>query len=83
MIDSLAGEPEAGEDIGLGQVRELVEDLLMAQAVRQEVQHVDDADAHSSDAGPAAALLGVNGDSLGDGGHLVSLPRQYTSGRLA
>jgi hypothetical protein len=28
-------------------VRELVEDLLMAQAVRQEVQHVDDADAYS------------------------------------
>jgi hypothetical protein len=35
MVDSLAGEPEAGEDVGLSQVRELFEDLIRWPSTRR------------------------------------------------
>ncbi len=44
--------------------REIRQDLLAAQACGIELKNVNDADPHPADAGLAAALLRVGGDSI-------------------
>jgi len=46
------------------QIGKLLQDLRRGQSVRQEVQDVNDPDAHASDAGPSAALLRVYRDAI-------------------
>ncbi len=69
MVNPLSGKAEAGDDILFGEVRKLFQDFLNTQAVREQVQDIDDANAHTSNAGATTTLLWVNGNSLGDLGH--------------
>ena len=64
------------------QIRQLLENLVSGQARSEQVEHVADTDAHSADAGAAAALLGINRDSVGDRVHDASIAaRIWTTGR--
>ena len=63
MIEHARGEPQgSGNVLGL-QVGELFEDLLGGEPGGQEIQHVGHPDAQAPDAGPAPALLGIDGDA--------------------
>jgi len=53
MIQPLAGEAETGRNIFRLEGRQFFEHLPAAEAGGQKIQHVADADAHPSDAGPS------------------------------
>ena len=64
MIDSPAGEAQAGLNVLGFQVRELKHHLFGGQPTGQEIENVGHADSHPSDARAPTTLLGINGDSL-------------------
>ncbi len=66
MPKTTAGELKAGTDVFGLEVGELLDDLLDAEPVRQEVEDVTDPDAHAPNAGTTAALLWVDGDPVGE-----------------
>jgi len=69
MIESAAGEFQARRNIFCFEVRQFFKDLLLRETGGQQVQHVDDANAHPTDTGPSTTLLGVDRDSLDEFGH--------------
>src|SRR5687768_9413411 len=64
-----AGEPKARLDVRRLQVRQLLDDLLGAEPVREQVEYVADADSHAPNARAAAALLGVYCYPIRQGNH--------------
>lgn len=60
MIEFPAGILQAGFYVLRLKVRKLLEHLLLAQPVRQQVEDIDNTDAHAPDAGSPAALFRVN-----------------------
>lgn len=54
-------------------VGHLVKDLRRRQSGCEEIEHVAHANAHPADAGSAAALLGMDGDSIGNLIHARSI----------
>ena len=66
-----AGLDVLGLEIGI-----VGQDFRFRNPRRQEIEHILDADAHAPDAGAAAALLGIEGDSIRvvHGCHLTGWP---------
>ena len=64
MVELAAGVLKAGLDVLGLKVWKLIEDLLGREAIPEQVEHIRDADAHSSDARPPAALLRIDGYSI-------------------
>ena len=55
---------ETGVDVFVFEIREVLEDFLPGHLRGQQVEDVLDPDPQSPDAGPSAALLRVEGNSL-------------------
>ena len=64
MIQATAGEAKTRGDIGELQIRQLREDLLRREPGREEIQDVDDTDAHPANARTPTALLRIDGDAI-------------------
>lgn len=64
MIEPPRGEKQHGSKIIEFEVRHFLHDLLRSESGCKQVKYVRDADAHSSDAWPATALLGIRRDSI-------------------
>lgn len=64
MVELAAGVLEAGLNVFGLKVRQLLQNLFGGQSVSQQVQHVNDTDAHAPDARAAAALLRINRNSI-------------------
>ena len=71
MIDSPAGEAQAGLNVFGFQVREFQQYLFGGQPTGQEIENVGHADPHPSDARAPTTLLGINGDSLHEIRHAI------------
>jgi hypothetical protein len=64
MIEFAAGVLEAGPNVVRLEVWQLLQYFLGGQAISQQIQNVNDTDAHAPDAGAAAALLWINRNSI-------------------
>ena len=64
MIQAPTGEAETRGEIGGLQIRQLREDLLRRQSGREEIQNVDDTNAHPANAGTPTALLRIDSDAI-------------------
>ena len=64
MIEPPAGKPEAGRDVLQLEVGQFIQNLLLSQARREKIEHIDDTDPHPADARPTSALGGVYGDAI-------------------
>jgi hypothetical protein len=75
VVELAAGVLKASPNVFGLKVRQLLQHLLGGQAVPQQVQNVNDADAHAPDAGAAAALLWIDRDAI----HtcIVHLPSRF------
>lgn len=63
MIHAATGEAQARRDIGGLEIRQLLNDLRRRHPGGQEIEHIDDADAHAADARTSSALLRIDGDT--------------------
>ena len=64
MIQATTGEPETRGDIGGLEIRQLREDLIRREPGGEEIQDVNDADAHPANAGTPATLLRIDCDAI-------------------
>jgi hypothetical protein len=64
MIQASRGVLQGFMKVFRFKVRHFGKDLLSGQARRKEIKHIDDANAHSTDARTAAALLKVDRDPV-------------------
>ena len=64
MRDSLARVPNAGGNVRRLKIREFFEDLLWCQIICQQIQHVTDANPHSTDTRPSATLVWIHCHAL-------------------
>jgi hypothetical protein len=71
MIYSPAGKSHAGLQVFGLQIGHLRENLSRAKSGGKKVQYIADTDAHTTNAGPSAALLWVNRDSLEKCSHVL------------
>lgn len=69
MIESAAGELQAGGNIFRFEVRQFFKDLLLGETRSQQIQHIDDSNPHSSDTGSPTTLLRVDRDAFNEFGH--------------
>lgn len=53
---------QAGQDVGIGQLREIIQDLLMRHAGGKPAKHVCDCDSHVPNARATAPLARFDGD---------------------
>jgi hypothetical protein len=63
MVHTLAGKGDGGFDVIRLQIWHLIKDLRVTETVAEQVEHVRHTDAHATNAGAAAALLRIDGDS--------------------
>ena len=74
MVESAAREAQAGANVALLQIGQLLADLLGGQAAREQVKDIADTNSHPTDTWPPTALLGVDGDSFVEVDHdLISV----------
>lgn len=64
MIESAARESKAGDDVLGLEVGKLFQNGLLREPRREEIEDIDDANAHPPNTRASAAFLGVNGDSV-------------------
>jgi hypothetical protein len=57
MIEAATGEPEASGDIRQLKIGQLTDDLFRRESGGEQIEDIDDANAHPADAGAPAALL--------------------------
>jgi hypothetical protein len=69
MTQTLACVAQAGSDVFRLEVGQLFQNLSRRKAGGQQLQHVDNADAHSADAWLAAALFRVDRYSFREPSH--------------
>jgi len=74
-----SGRREAGLQILRFKIRHFIQDLRGRQSSREEIEDIAHANAHSADARSAAALLGINGDSIGNLIHVASITGRSVS----
>lgn len=65
MVQAANGVPKAGLDVLGLQIRYFGEYLFWREPRGQELQNICDPNPHSTNAGPAAALLRMYGDAFG------------------
>lgn len=73
MVQPAACEAKASRDVFRFEVRQLLEHLLRREPRRQEVQHVNDPDAHAPNAGASPALARIHGDAISEVCHDIIL----------
>ena len=78
MIETPTRESEACAHVGQLEVRKLLDDLTRAQSRGEQIEHVDDPDAHAADAGAATTLVRVHRDALHE---FDGLPQCFARGR--
>ena len=64
MIHFLRGISEARPDVIGFQVGKVGQDFALRHACREQIKHVLDANATFPNAGPSAALVGIEGDAF-------------------
>lgn len=69
MIESAAGKLQAGGNIFRFEIRQFFKDLLLRETGGQQIQHVDDADAHPTNTGSSATLFGIDCDAFDEFSH--------------
>lgn len=77
VVEPMAGEPQTGSDILQLEVRQLLNNFLRSQAIRQEIENVADADPQATDARSTTALLGIHRDALRKLGHSEPPPGRF------
>lgn len=75
MVEPARREPERRLEIFGLEIGHLFENLRRAEPRGEEIEYVADANAHPPDAGTAAALFRIDGDSIGDRIHV----REYSN----
>ena len=65
---------QAGSEVLGFEIRHFFENLSRRKPRSEEIENVADANAHTPNAWPAAALLGIDRDSLGKLVHRTSIP---------
>jgi hypothetical protein len=82
VVETTARVAKARLNIIQNEVGELLDHLLRRKTRRKQIEDVNDANPHPTDAGTAAALARIDGDSVRDLGHW-STPQdtQYPTGR--
>ena len=65
MVQPARCETQAGLKILGVEIRKFLENLLSRQSRREKIEHVRDSDAHATNAGAPPALLGIDGDTVG------------------
>lgn len=63
VVELFGGVLQGGADVLFLQIRVVLQDLGMTGASGQQVEDIRDPDAHATDAGAPAALMGVDGDT--------------------
>lgn len=69
MIESPAGELQAGGNIFRFEVGQFFKDLLLRKTSSQQIQHVDNSNPHPTDTGASTTLLRVNRDAFDEFSH--------------
>lgn len=69
MIEPTAGKFQTGGNIFRFEVRQLFKNLLLRKTSGQQIQHVDDSNAHPTDTGTSTTLLRVHRDTFDKFGH--------------
>jgi len=69
MVDFPGGVLKAGQQVIRLQVRKFLDDLGRSHSGGEQVEHVANADAHSTDAGSPAALLRIQSNPRSQIGH--------------
>lgn len=64
LIKPSTSEPEAGRDVGDLEVGQLINYLLGRKPVREQIEHVDDANPHAANARTASELFGIHRDAV-------------------
>jgi hypothetical protein len=67
--ESAAGKLQASGNVFRFEIRQFFKDLLLRKTCGQQIQHVDDADAHPTNTGSSATLLGVDRDAFDEFRH--------------
>lgn len=73
MVESVAREAKAGRDVLWLQIWQLFEYLHGRKAIGHQIEDVHDPNAHAPDTRATAALERVDGDSVGNISHYLSL----------
>ena len=74
-------EAEASPKVFDFKIRHFFENLSSGKPCRKEIEYVTDPNAHPTNAWPAAALLGIDGDSFGKLIHRTIVPTATTTRR--
>jgi hypothetical protein len=77
VAETTAGEVQARADVGGFQVGLFLDNLVHAEAVRQQVEDVANPNTHAPNSGPAAALLRIDGDPFVEEGHGSNSKSRY------
>ncbi len=76
MIEPTTGKLQAGRNVFGFEIRQFLKDLLLREVGSEQIQYIDDADAHPTNAGASATLLRVDRDTFnelshGEGFHIM------------
>jgi hypothetical protein len=69
MIDLTTGKSQTGLDVRRLKIRQFVNDLFGAEAVRKKIKDIANANPHPADARASAALLRINRNPIGQSSH--------------
>lgn len=64
MVESTTRETQTGADIRDLKVGKLFDDLFRREARGEQVEDIDDANAHAADARPSPTLVGIHRDAI-------------------
>jgi hypothetical protein len=82
VVETTARVAKARLNIIQNEVGEFLDHLLRCKTGRKQIEDVDDANPHPTDAGTATALARIDGDSVRDLSHWsTSQGTQYPPGR--
>lgn len=69
MVESAAGELQAGRNIFSFEIGQFFKDLLLREACSKKIQHVTDSNSHPANARTSSALCRIDRDALDEFGH--------------
>lgn len=64
MIDATAYKAQAGLNVFRLEIGKFLNDLSRGQSIGKQIQNVADSNSHAPNAGAAATLIGINGNSF-------------------
>jgi hypothetical protein len=69
VVETTARVAEARLNIIQNEVGKFIDHLVRCEAGSEEIENIDDANTHPTNAGPATTLARIDGDSIRDLGH--------------